>query len=44
MTIGDADDHHAMITMHDEPAEIEGLHGHDHAPMSGPWWPARRVG
>ncbi|EJZ16818.1 transmembrane cation transport ATPase, partial [Rhizobium sp. Pop5] len=22
--------------------EIEGLHGHDHAPMSGPWWQSKK--
>ncbi|MBB3919456.1 heavy metal translocating P-type ATPase [Rhizobium fabae] len=22
--------------------EIEGLHGHDHAPMTGPWWQSRK--
>ncbi|MGR9191876.1 heavy metal translocating P-type ATPase [Rhizobium leguminosarum] len=22
--------------------EIEGLHGHDHAPMAGPWWQSRK--
>ncbi|MBB5668347.1 Cd2+/Zn2+-exporting ATPase [Rhizobium leguminosarum] len=22
--------------------EIEGLHGHDHGPMSGPWWQSRK--
>jgi len=22
--------------------EIEGLHGHDHAPMDGPWWKSRK--
>ncbi|ANL73803.1 heavy metal translocating P-type ATPase protein [Rhizobium phaseoli] len=23
-------------------AEIEGLHGHDHGPMTGPWWQSRK--
>ncbi|MGO7202198.1 heavy metal translocating P-type ATPase, partial [Rhizobium ruizarguesonis] len=32
---------------HDHPhddgeKEIEGLHGHDHAPMAGPWWQSRK--
>jgi Cd2+/Zn2+-exporting ATPase len=22
--------------------EVEGLHGHDHAPMAGPWWQSRK--
>ncbi|MGZ2382106.1 cation transport ATPase [Rhizobium brockwellii] len=26
---------------HDE-KEIEGLHGHDHAPMAGPWWQSKK--
>jgi len=25
-----------------EHAEIEGLHGHDHTPMDGPWWKSRK--
>ncbi|KQV31637.1 ATPase [Rhizobium sp. Root1203] len=30
---------------HEHPAEtsgIEGLHGHDHAPTTGPWWQSRK--
>jgi Cd2+/Zn2+-exporting ATPase len=42
----DNDHHeHAHDHAHDSqsaPAEIEGLHGHDHAPMSGPWWQSRK--
>ncbi|XAZ23070.1 cadmium-translocating P-type ATPase [Sinorhizobium sp. B11] len=26
---------------HDAP-EVEGLHGHDHGPMSGPWWQSKK--
>jgi Cd2+/Zn2+-exporting ATPase len=40
-------DHHDHSKAHthdnrDEPAEIEGLHGHDHTPMSGPWWQSKK--
>ncbi|UWM80798.1 heavy metal translocating P-type ATPase [Rhizobium sp. SRDI969] len=27
---------------HDGEKEIEGLHGHDHAPMAGPWWQSKK--
>ncbi|MHC2482716.1 heavy metal translocating P-type ATPase [Rhizobium leguminosarum] len=27
---------------HHAEKEIEGLHGHDHAPMAGPWWQSRK--
>jgi Cd2+/Zn2+-exporting ATPase len=37
----DHDDHHAHSD-HEEPAEIEGLHGHDHAPMSGLWYQSKK--
>ncbi|MBY3047988.1 heavy metal translocating P-type ATPase [Rhizobium leguminosarum] len=45
------DDDHAVHDheghSHDHPhdhgeKEIEGLHGHDHAPMAGPWWQSRK--
>ncbi|MBB4566923.1 heavy metal translocating P-type ATPase [Rhizobium leucaenae] len=34
---------HADHDHHDHGAkEIEGLHGHDHAPMDGPWWKSKK--
>ncbi|MGK9051154.1 heavy metal translocating P-type ATPase [Neorhizobium petrolearium] len=39
---GEHDHHHHHHDGHDHSAddasEIEGLHGHDHGPMEGPWW------
>ena len=42
-------DHEGHQTMRDHDhahdhgeKEIEGLHGHDHAPMAGPWWQSRK--
>ncbi|MDM9620139.1 heavy metal translocating P-type ATPase [Rhizobium sp. S96] len=34
--------HHDHGSEHGKAAEIEGLHGHDHTPMSGPWWQSRK--
>ncbi len=34
--------HHDHGSEHGKEAEIEGLHGHDHTPMSGPWWQSRK--
>ncbi|MBB5574212.1 MULTISPECIES: heavy metal translocating P-type ATPase [Rhizobium] len=34
---------HADHDNHDHASkEIEGLHGHDHAPMDGPWWKSKK--
>jgi len=34
---------HADHDHHDHAEkEIEGLHGHDHAPMNGPWWASKK--
>jgi Cd2+/Zn2+-exporting ATPase len=41
----DDEQEHAHVHGHDSaraPPEIEGLHGHDHALMSGPWWQSRK--
>ncbi len=39
----DGHDHVSHDHSHDHGAkEIEGLHGHDHAPMAGPWWQSRK--
>jgi len=37
---GEHDHHHHDGHDHsaDDASEIEGLHGHDHGPMEGPWW------
>ena len=39
----DGHDHAGHDHPHDHGAkEIEGLHGHDQAPMAGPWWQSRK--
>jgi len=35
-------DHAGHDHFHHDHAEIEGLHGHDHTPMDGPWWKSRK--
>jgi Cd2+/Zn2+-exporting ATPase len=42
----DHDDHHDHSHSSDGPVvaapAVEGLHGHDHAPNSGPWWDSKK--
>jgi Cd2+/Zn2+-exporting ATPase len=35
-------DHSGYDHSRHESAEIEGLHGHDHGPMDGPWWQSKK--